>query len=188
MTAIISKAKQRELMRTLEKLGEQSDKTTTPDEPKVKPRKLPRKMALSEYSCTSYHAFVDDDVTPEEFTAPSFWLHARNMKVHDEIRVVQNTRWTHLLVIGVIAGGGLEVAVLQSAVVNAPRVVTGKELPEGYRIEQAPAGMTCDYVVIRERDGFMINQNQPHKSYEEARAYLLDLSIFRIPPQPSHGS
>jgi hypothetical protein len=154
------------------------------DEAEAAPRppRWPRKIALSEYSAVSYHAFVDDDVTLEEIAAPKFWLHARGLKTHDEIRVIQNSRWTHCLVTHVIPGGGAEVAILLTRDVTAPRSITGAELPEGYEIRVGQAGDIAGYSIIRLRDGRQINTHEAsHTSFDAARTWLLENAIFKLP-------
>lgn len=101
-----------------------------------------------------------------------------NFAVNDEIRVIQNERWT-LLLVTKVGVGGINLSVLLSTAVAMPDAFAPAQLPAGYEIQVSQSGELARFAVIRQSDGVQINKNLDHKTYEAARAWLTTHSIFR---------
>jgi len=136
------------------------------------------KIRLAQHQRHEWCTVAPDDMTLEDFEDPTVWMHAsREWLMHDRVEIIQSRRWTEAIVVD-IGAGSATVKVLQSIELPERQYGREKALPPGYLIRQG-APDESPFVIVREKDGWIMNQSERHLTFEEARTWLLGLAIFR---------
>ena len=145
----------------------------------------PNKVTLTQFVNNSFTVYAHSSLSVDDLVNPALWVVAsKDFAVNDEIRVIQNERWT-LLLVTKVGVGGINLSVLLSTAVAMPDAFAPAQLPAGYEIQVSQSGELARFAVIRQSDGVQINKNLDHKTYEAARAWLTTHSIFRTNNAPT---
>jgi hypothetical protein len=128
---------------------------------------------------------------PEDYDLkPEMWTMVSDMVTpYDTVRVIarDETWWALYLVIE--AGTSRANAKLLMATEVPPKAAVGsvRDLPAGYDVRAGDAGQD-PWIVVRLSDGFIMNMAQGHRSYEDARRWLLDHAVMRSDNAPRYYS
>jgi hypothetical protein len=134
--------------------------------------------SLAQFKRNMWSVIVPDDMPTEDLEKPETWLHAgRQWLMHDRVECISSRRWVEGIVVD-IGPGTANIKLLQS--IELPPKVFGQEqkLPAGYAIRQGGPS-EGPYVIVREKDNWVMNQYHRCNSFEEARRHLLDMAIFK---------
>lgn len=132
----------------------------------------------------SHTVYAPDSVTVEDMLGSRLWMIVgRRFNLHDEVRVIQQSRWS-LLLVTQASIAGVKMALLMTAPLEKAEPIPASLMPAGYEIRPAEAGERTRYAVYRLSDGVFMNKNLAHDTEEQARTWLLNSAVFRAQVGP----
>lgn len=135
---------------------------------------------LAQYKRNVWLTYAPEDAEPQDFEDPAVWILAGNeFAMHDIVEIV-NEKWWAQGVVCETGSGHTRVALVRGSVTLLPARTYGAALgiPEGYAIERGKPGQD-PFLVVRKSDSFVMNQGLGHRTFEDARRWLIDHPIFR---------
>jgi hypothetical protein len=139
-------------------------------------------MQLAEFKQADWVCTAPAGAQPEDFDQnPEAWmLVSKNLHAYDLVRIVARDESWWGLYLCLAAGATRANAKLLMATDLPPRdgAIEANDLPVGYTI-RAGDPTQCPWICVRLSDGFILNVNEAHTTYESARRWLLDSAVFR---------
>jgi hypothetical protein len=163
----------------LDAIARKTDKAST--SPRVvKPVPAPR-IKLLQYTANSWSVTCPDDLHVADFELPGLWTFAEHFRRGDLVHCLQTHRWTQCIV----ADSGpafAQLVVIATVELPEQRNEGALALPPGYSVRRSVAEDNAlgKYSVVRDIDGFLMNTNERHDSFEVARAWLLAHNAVRV--------